>query len=503
MRRPALFVPGTAAMIELLTPAEMSAADAATIRSGTPGYTLMKAAGRAVADVVARSALGSRIAILCGPGNNGGDGFVAARLLAERGYRVTLGLLGERSALKGDAASAAQDWKGEVAPAASLDLAAADVVVDALFGAGLDRLLEGAAAEAVKAMNAAGTRVVAVDLPSGVNGATGAVMGEAVRADETVTFFRAKPGHMLLPGRVLCGRLSIADIGIRDTVLDAIAPRAFRNRKELWDATFPVPRIDGHKYDKGHLVVVSGQAWHTGAARMAARAGLRIGAGLVSIASPPDALPENAAHLTAIMLRPMEGAAGLEDILSDKRLDGVVLGPGLGAGEGTRALVEAALRSGAVVMLEADGISAFRETPEALFALIEDRDAPVVMTPHDGEFARLFPDLAEESGKLRRAREAARRSGATVLLKGPDTVVASPDGRASIADNAPPYLATAGSGDVLSGMIGGLLCQKMPAFEAASAGTYLHGEAGAILGRGLIAEDLPEALPRVFQRLFD
>lgn len=490
-------------MIELLTPAEMSAADAATIRSGTPGYTLMKAAGRAVADVVARSPLGSRIAILCGPGNNGGDGFVAARLLAERGYRVTLGLLGDRAALKGDAALAAADWKGEVAPVASLDLGAADVVVDALFGAGLDRPLEGAAAEAVRAMNGAGARVVAVDLPSGVNGATGAVMGEAVRADETVTFFRAKPGHMLLPGRVLCGRLQVADIGIRDAVLDAIAPQAFRNRKELWGATLPVPRIDGHKYDKGHLVVVSGPAWHTGAARMAARAGLRIGAGLVTIASPPDALPENAAHLTAVMLRPMEGAAGLADILSDKRLDGVVLGPGLGAGEGTRALVEAALRSGAAVVLDADGISAFRETPQALFALIAGRDAPVAMTPHDGEFARLFPDLAEEPGKLRRAREAARRSGATVLLKGPDTVVATPDGRASIADNAPPFLATAGSGDVLSGMIGGLLCQKMPPFEAASAGTYLHGEAGAILGRGLIAEDLPEALPRVFQRLFD
>ncbi|MCX5479478.1 NAD(P)H-hydrate dehydratase [Kaistia geumhonensis] len=490
-------------MIELLTPAEISAADAATIRSGTPGYTLMKAAGRAVADIVSRSPLGSRIAILCGPGNNGGDGFVAARLLSERGYRVTLGLLGERSALKGDAASAAADWKGEVLPAAALDLAAADVVVDALFGAGLARPLEGAAADTVRAINAAGARIVAVDLPSGVNGATGAVMGEAVRADETVTFFRAKPGHVLLPGRVLCGRLSIADIGIRDTVLQAIAPSAFRNRKELWDSAFPVPRIDGHKYDKGHLVVVSGPAWHSGAARMAARAGLRIGAGLATIASPPDALPENAAHLTAIMLRPMEGAAGLAEILTDKRLDGVVLGPGLGGGQGTRALVEAALGSGAAVVLDADGISAFREAPQALFALIAGRAAPVVMTPHDGEFARLFPDLAGEAGKLQRAREAARRSGATVLLKGPDTVVASPDGRASIADNAPPFLATAGSGDVLSGMIGGLLCQKMPAFEAASAGAYLHGEAGSVLGRGLIAEDLPEALPRVFQRLFD
>ena len=490
-------------MIELLTPPEMGAADAATIAGGVPGFTLMKAAGRAVADVAARRPLGSRIVVACGPGNNGGDGFIAAQLLTERGYRVSLGLIGAVDALQGDAALAAARWKGPVLELAALDFAKADLIIDALFGAGLDRPLAGAAAEAVRAINAAPAPVIAVDLPSGVNGATGAVMGVAVEAEETVTFFRAKPGHMLLPGRLLCGRLGIADIGIKPEVLEAIAPRAFQNRKDLWLASFPVPRIDGHKYDKGHLVVVSGAAWHTGAARMAARSGLRIGAGLVTLASPEDALPENAAHLTAIMLRPIDGAGGLAELLADTRLNVVVIGPGLGGGAATRDLVEAALGSAASVVLDADGISAFRDAPERLYTAISGRAAPVIMTPHDGEFARLFPDLASEPGKLDRARAAAARSGSIVLLKGPDTVVAAPDGRASIADNAPPFLATAGSGDVLAGMIGGLMAQAMPAFEAASAATYLHGEAAVVLGRGLIAEDLPEALPRVFLRLFD
>lgn len=490
-------------MIELLTPKEMAAADAAAIAAGTDGFTLMRAAGRAVADAVARRPLGTRIIVVCGPGKNGGDGFVAARILAERGYAVRLGLLGAREALRGDAARAAAMWTGEVLPLAQLDFAEASLIVDALFGAGLERPIEGEAAAAVRAMNAAPAEIIAVDLPSGVHGATGAELGVAVRAAETVTFFRAKPGHLLLPGRLLAGKLRIAEIGIDADVLDALALKTFWNRPPLWQPCFPVPRIDGHKYDRGHLLAVSGPAWHTGAARMAARAALRIGAGLVTLASPPDALPENAAHLTAIMLKPMNGAAGLAAILADRRFNAVVLGPGLDGGEGTRALVAATLAAPAAAVVDASGLSAFRERPEDLFALINAHAAPVVLTPHDGEFARLFPDLAQEASKLERARHAAERSGAVVLLKGPDTVVAAPDGRASISDNAPPFLATAGSGDVLSGMIGGLLAQGMPPFEAASAGAFLHGEAANLSGRGLIAEDLPEVMPRVLARLFD
>ncbi len=487
--------------MELLTPAEMGEADRLTIAAGTPGYKLMKAAGRAVADAVARAPLGTRVSIFCGPGNNGGDGFVAARILTERGYRVELGLLGVREALKGDAALAAADWRGEVLPLAALAPAADGVVVDALFGAGLDRDLTGAAAEAVRIINASGARVVAVDLPSGIHGGTGAVMGVAVRADESVTFFRPKPGHVLLPGRAHAGRLTVADIGIADAVLETIRPMAMQNRTDVWLPSLPQPGVAGHKYDRGHLVVVSGGMLHTGAPRMAARAGMRIGAGLVTIAAPPDALATHAAHLTAIMLRRVQDSAALADLLADSRFNAVVAGPALGVGEATIALVEAVLASGAALVLDADALTSFREAPDRLFRAIAGRSAPVVLTPHDGEFARLFPDLAAQAGKIERTRAAAVRSGAIVLLKGPDTVVAHPDGRASVADNAPPFLATAGSGDVLAGMIGGLLAQHMPPFEATSAAVYLHGEAGTVAGRGLIAEDLPEALPRVLAAL--
>ena len=489
-------------MLELLTPAEMTQADRLTIAAGTPGIALMEIAGRAVADAAAARCTGATVAIACGPGNNGGDGFVAARLLRERGFDVRLALLGPRDRLKGDAALAADRWQGDVLPLPDLDLAGVSVVVDALFGAGLDRAAAGEAADAIAAINACGAHVVAVDLPSGILGETGQVMGVAVRADETVTFFRPKPGHVLMPGRGHVGRLRVADIGIVPDVLDEIRPRASLNRPALWRHAMPALKADGHKYDRGHAVIVSGGMTQTGAARLAARAALRVGAGLVTLASPPEALAVNAAHLTAIMLKRMDGAAGLAALLEDRRLNSVGLGPGLGSVDVARPLVEAALASEAAVVIDADGISAFRSDPEALFTRIRDRAAPVVLTPHDGEFARLFPDLAELPGKLDRSRRASARSGAIVLLKGADTTVANPDGRAAIADNAPPYLATAGSGDVLAGMIVGLLADGMPAFEATAAAVWLHGEAGAVLGRGLIAEDLADALPRVFTRLF-
>lgn len=489
-------------MIELLDPAEMAEADRLTIAAGTPGIVLMETAGRAVADVAARSPLGTRIAIACGPGNNGGDGFVAARILVARGYRVRLGLLGPMASLRGDAALAAAEWRGETVPLADLDFESADLIIDALFGAGLDRPIEGPAAVAITAINASKARVVAVDLPSGIHGGTGQVMGVAVHADDSVTFFRPKPGHVLMPGRAHVGRLTVADIGIRPQVLDSIRPRAVLNRPELWSPHLPMPKVDGHKYDRGHALVVSGGMTQTGASRLVARAALRVGAGLVTVASPPDALVVHAAHLTSIMLKRMEGAAGLSDLLADKRLNVVAIGPGLGPVDIALPLVEAALGSGASVVLDADGISAFREDPERLFSAIRKRSAPVVLTPHDGEFARLFPDLAMLPGKLDRARQAAARAGAVVLLKGADTTVAEPAGRAVIADNAPPFLATAGSGDTLAGMIAGLLAEGMPAFEAAAAAVWLHGDAGVVLGRGLIAEDLADALPRVFARLF-
>ncbi len=481
----------------------MGRADRAAVAMGVPSLRLMESAGRAVADVVARRALDARILVLCGPGNNGGDGFVAARILSQRGYRVRVALLGSRTALRGDAAVVAGQWSGPVEPAEGADLAAADVLVDALFGAGLARDLEGAARALVERMAVSGRPIVAVDLPSGLDGATGQIRGAAAPAEETVTFFRRKPGHLLEPGRSLCGKVRVADIGIPEAVLNDIRPPTVVNAPQLWDRAFPVPQAAGHKYSRGHAVVVSGPAWTSGAARLAARGALRAGAGLVTIACPREVLPLQAASYAAIMSRPMEDAAGLARLLVDSRLHTVLLGPGLGVGAETRRKLEIA-SPGRRLVLDADALTSYAGASWALAGLAARAQAMIV-TPHEGEFARLFEGeaLLALPGKLARARAAAAQLGAVIVLKGADTVVAAPDGRAAIAENAPPYLATAGAGDVLAGFATGLLCQGMPAFEAAAAAVWIHGEAARVAGPGLIADDLPEALRAVYTRLYE
>jgi hydroxyethylthiazole kinase-like uncharacterized protein yjeF len=492
-------------MTELLTTSEMAEADRLATASGIAGIELMENAGRAVADRVAAVLKRRRVIVVAGPGNNGGDGFVAARLLAERGFSVRVSFVGDRKRLKGDAARAAERWSGSVEEAFPGLLSDCDLIVDALFGAGLDRVVEGLPRAMIEVMNGAGVPVIAVDLPSGVNGTTGAVMGVAVKAAHTVTFFRRKTGHLLLPGRLFCGHLEVADIGIPASVLNTIMPATFANGPELWGRLFPRPAAEGHKYARGHAVVISGGVSTSGAARLAARGALRAGAGLVTIASPTEALSVNAASSLAVMVRPVDGSAELADFLADKRRNAVVLGPGGGVGQAMRELAEVALASSAAVVLDADALTSF--LPAALDEMIAKRaNRNVVLTPHDGEFARLFKTIVKDAhvhAKLEKARAAAQMSEAIVVLKGADTVVAAPAGRASIADNAPPYLATAGSGDVLAGIIGSLLAQGMPAFEAASAAVWLHGEAATEFGPGLIAEDLPEALPAVYRRLFD
>jgi hydroxyethylthiazole kinase-like uncharacterized protein yjeF len=488
-------------MIELLTAEEMAHADKLAVAGGVVGATLMENAGRAVAEEVARRFPDANdVAVLCGPGNNGGDGFVAARHLQERGYKVRLGFDGDEARLPADASAMAKRYQGTRQPLDGGLIAGADVVVDGLFGAGLGRPIEGKLARLIESVNASNLPVIAIDVPSGIDGTTGEVRGTAIGAVATVTFFRLKPGHLLLPGRVHCGEVRLADIGIPANVLGPIAPKTFANEPALWRAKFPWPRPDGHKYARGHGVVVSGPVHSTGAARLGARGALRIGAGLVTVASPRDALEVNAAALTAIMVREAGDARALATLLSDRRKNAVLIGPGLGVGERTKDMVQAALRSDAALVLDADGLTSFAEEPHALFAGIAARNAAVVLTPHDGEFARLFPDLVSLP-KLERARMGAARAGAILVLKGADTVVATPDGRASINAMTSPFLATAGTGDVLAGMILGLLAQGMPAFEAAHAAVWLHGAAAAIIGPGLIAEDLPETLPVVLRGL--
>ena len=377
-------------MIELLTTAEMAEADRLAIAGGISGSDLMENAGRAVADATAGMER-RRVIVVAGPGNNGGDGFVAARHLSKRGYIVRLCFVGESKKLKGDAALAAERWSGTVEEASPAALSNCDIIVDALFGAGLDRDVEGLPRTMIGAMNASGLPIIAVDLPSGVNGTTGAVMGVAVSATRTVTFFRRKTGHLLIPGRLHCGTTEVADIGIPDSVLDKIKPQTFANAPPLWGASFPRPRSQGHKYSRGHAVVVSGGPSTTGAARLAARGALRAGAGLVTIASPREAIAINAASSLAVMVRPVDGSAELGEFLADKRRNAVVVGPGGGVGAGMREQVLAALASQAAVVLDADALTSFAAQPAALVAAIKERAVgSVVLTPHEGEFQRYF-----------------------------------------------------------------------------------------------------------------
>ncbi len=489
----------------LLSVTEMGRADALTIAAGTPGIELMEAAGTGIAGEVTRRFAPTRVCVLCGPGNNGGDGFVVARRLHEAGWEVRLYLLGKREALKGDAAQAAAQWDGEVAPLSEATLDGCGLVIDALFGAGLSRPLEGTVAALAETVDQSGLPCVAVDIPSGVHGDSGQVLGRAFAASLTVTFFRRKPGHLLLPGRLLCGETVVIDIGIPESVLETLKPSCFENTPDLWLGHWPRPRLDQHKYHRGHAVVVSGNMASTGAARLAARGALRVGAGLVSVAGPPDALPVNAAHLTAIMTTAFADTSELTRFLDDPRRNAVLLGPGNGVTAATRAAVLAVLALGKRTVLDADALTVFAEAPEDLFTATA---SPVLLTPHMGEFARLFPDLIEAgkaapngSDKLEMTRAAARRSGAAVLLKGGDTVIAAPDGRAVINTNAPPELATAGAGDVLAGFALGLMAQGMNAFEAGAAAAWLHGAAAVRFGPGLIAEDLSEMLPGVLAEL--
>ena len=472
----------------VLSVSQMGEADRRAIAAGISGATLMENAGAAVARVILARWTQRPVAVLCGPGNNGGDGFVVARLLQEAGWPVRLSLLGKQSGLKGDAATMAARWQGSIEPLRSDSAVGAELVVDAIFGAGLNRDLDGPAAAALGAVAAP---LVAVDVPSGLDGDTGSLRGPVPRAEATVTFCRAKPGHLLMPGRAHCGDLTVADIGIPDSVVAGLEPALYRNGPGAWGARYPWAGADDHKYARGHLIVAGGGVAASGAARLAARAGLRSGAGLVTLAVPPGALAVYASHLTSVMLRADTGPESFAAMIGERRVSALILGPG----QGTRERVLAALATGKPAVLDADALTSFAESPEVL---LEALHGGCVLTPHEGEFARLFH---AEGSRLERAKEAAAACGATVVLKGPDTLVALADGTVIINDNAPPEMATAGSGDVLAGIAGGLLAQGTSPPLAAAMAVWLHGACGQQYGPGLIAEDLPEALPAVLRQL--
>jgi hydroxyethylthiazole kinase-like uncharacterized protein yjeF len=494
--------------MQLLTPNEMSQADRRAVETGPMlGIDLMRRAGAAVAAAVLERFPDAReVHVLCGPGNNGGDGYVVAELLRRTGLDVAL--YGSGEPRKGsDAAIAAAECSVWPQPLAAYHPVSGSVVVDALYGAGLARGVDGDARRVIELTNEAAVPVVAVDLPSGVSGETGQILGASFRAAVTVTFVRKKPGHLLLPGRTACGEVVVADIGIADEIIDSIVPRCFENVPPLWRGSLPTPGIEAHKYSRGHVAVFSGAATATGAARLSAHAAARIGAGAVTMLSPAEALAANAAHLTSIMLRKADSVADALAFARERRPRAWVYGPGLSPTADTaQHLME--LFDGwphpFAAVVDASGLTALAGTPGLLVPPFGGRQHDLVVTPHEGEFRRLFPDLSADRlpSKVERARQAARRIDGVVVYKGPDTVIAAADGRAAINANGTPWLATAGSGDVLSGLVAGLLAQGMPAFEAACAAVWIHAEAAAQFGAGLMAEDLPSAILPVIKELF-
>jgi NAD(P)H-hydrate epimerase len=480
-------------MNAVLSVKEMRAAEERIFARGIESYVLMKRAGEAVARLALLRYPGRPFLVLAGPGNNGGDGWIAAQALRGAGAKVQVAMLAARDKLKGDAARAAKDYKGTALPVEAASLDGKPVIIDALFGIGLARPIKGDAATLLRAINKRRMDVVAVDIPSGVEGDSGQVLGVALQASLTVTFASKKYGHVLMPGRIISGEVIVADIGIDDTAIAALKPKVFENGPELWQALLPWPKPEGHKYMRGDTLVIAGPAKRAGAAKLAGLAALRTGSGLVSLVCDKKDLRVYASRALSLMTDTRDQ---WKKLLADKRKNTVLIGPGAGVTKATRDVVLAALKAQKRAVLDADALTAFAPHAKTLFAAIK---SPVILTPHDGEFARLFPAL--KGSKLEKARKAAELSHAVVVLKGYDTVIASPDGRAAINTNAPPDLATAGAGDVLSGICAGLLAQGMEPWEAASAAVWIHGEAARQQGAGLIAEDLLTHLPSVLQSL--
>jgi len=451
----------------LLTPAEMARADTLTIDGGTAGIDLMTRAGHEIVAALRRHFLKRATVVLCGPGNNGGDGYVAARLLKEFGWHVWVVAAVPEGKLRGDALLAASKWMnggGKVLGIDDVTLGPDDLVIDAIFGAGLARPVDDDIVKLFERVRRSGAPVVAVDLPSGGDGATGEVLGDALRADLTITFFRGKPGHLLEPGRSLCGETEVVDIGVSADVLDAIRPQTFENGPGLWRHARPAQDPGAHKYQRGHVVMIAGTM--PGAARLVAAGARHAGAGYVAVVADSNC------RLALMQTEPGLVVAGEVPELDPGKAQAVVFGPGAPPTDNTVRQALEIVETGLPVVLDAGALTALAGRGAAL----ANHAGGLVLTPHEGEFKALFPEIAGD--KLARARQAATLANAVVVLKGRDTVIAAPDGRAAVNSNAPATLAVAGSGDVLAGVLAAYLSVGMPPFEAACAAVHHHGLAG-------------------------
>lgn len=489
----------------LLTPKQMMEAEQVCMEAGIAGQVLMLRAAQALCMAITRRWLPCRVAVLCGPGNNGGDGYVTAHFLRQQGWDVQVFSVAARHGPNdgSDAAWAMKQWGAAIGAAKDFQAQDYDLVVDAVFGAGLNRALDAQAIACLQACEQHQLPICAVDMPSGIDGRTGQVLGYAAYTALTVTFTRAKPGHYLLPGKRHCGELVVADIGVPDAVVAGMACQTMLNAPPVWARHWPHADMGNHKYKRGHVVVLGGDLL-TGAARLAAQAAQRVGAGLVSVAAPESAWSVYAQSLQSVMVQGFSSAQELRAILQEPRRNVCLIGPGAGVHAMTRQAVLDSAQMNKQLVIDADALTAFADQPELLFAALGAAprlaaNAYAVLTPHDGEFARLFGHLSDshESDKCARSRQAALTAQAVVIVKGSDTVIAAPDGRVAINANAPATLASGGTGDVLAGMIAGLLAQGMPGFEAACAAVWLHGRAAHEAGAHLIADDLLQALQNV------
>ena len=483
----------------VLSIADHNLIDQLIVERGASNLSLIEAAGRAVSEEISARWTPSKALIMCGPGKNGADGCVVAKSLQEKGWDVTIGFIKDPLKSSGYISDIFHGWMGPAELLNPLLLDNTDIVIDALFGAGFRHPISDSIFQTLKSLSNLKKPVVAIDLPSGVDGDEGTVHTVSPKADLTVTFFKHKFGHLLYPGRAYCGEVVVLDIGIPDSLLDEISCNTWINEPLLWKHLFPWPKYDDHKYRRGHVLVVSGGVGSTGAARLASVAAYRVGSGLVTLACPTDALSSLTKCEPEFLLALIDSSASLYDLLLERKRNAVLIGPGNGLNDNTRENVLSILDTPAAAVIDADALTVFSEYPEELFKVL---DETCILTPHDGEFNRLFP-FQKEGGRLSRARNAAKISGAVIVLKGPDTVVAHPDGRATITNISTPFLATAGSGDVLGGIIIGLRAQGVPSFEASSMGVWLHAKAATHFGPGLIASDISSHLPRVLRDLWE
>jgi hydroxyethylthiazole kinase-like uncharacterized protein yjeF len=488
----------------LMTAEQSQTADAWAQANGQSLIDLMEQAGRAVAETVVDYAdkpenFTDEIIILCGPGNNGGDGYVAARYLKDWGYRVhIMRAENDMEPDSADASAMALRWTGSIDEFDDARIKVAAIVVDGLFGVGLTRPIEGAYADIIRAANESDVFRIAIDIPSGLSADTGCQLSDACfMADATITFTCRKPGHLIAPGRFISGGLGhirIADIGLPEQFFDACPSTIFENDPTLWSAFYPHAGPYSHKYDRGHMLVLGGREPALGASRLASLAGLRIGAGLVTLAAPSETYNVQASTLTDVMVRRMDSNFGFIGMLADKRINTVLLGPGAGVHEKTAELIFETLKKNKKLVLDADALSSLVGRLSQLQSFGKQE---IVFTPHEGEFKRLFPELPFEENRLNAVRHAAKQTGAVIALKGVSTIVAAPDGRAAINVCAPAWLSIGGTGDVLAGITTGLIAQGMPIFEATCAAVWLHSQAGMKAGKGMIASDLLQTLVEV------